>query len=43
MSKRQAKVRAVESTDNADSTGRQRQIKRDEVNKQKHMNVCLLK
>lgn len=30
-SKKQTKVRAVESIENADSTGRQRQLKRDEV------------
>jgi hypothetical protein len=29
--KRQTKVRAVETLENADSTGRQRQLKRDEV------------
>jgi hypothetical protein len=29
--KRQTKVRAVETVENADSTGRQRQLKRDEV------------
>jgi hypothetical protein len=30
-SKKQTKVRAVDSIENADSTGRQRQLKRDEV------------
>ncbi|GAN07376.1 CBS/PB1 domain-containing protein [Mucor ambiguus] len=34
-SKRQTKVRAVESIENADSTGRQRQLKRDEAIRKK--------